>query len=156
MVSLGQHNGCWDSTELPRAVRFSELLKQFSWRLLHSSTLLVSCFSVSSSFFSTVGNFRVLIYLLDYNFLILGSYQTRSVPNWNWRKEKKNNSISFMAATAHFWQTRPPQRRSHHRHASSATASFYSAKFRQDTGLVGLASCGVLNLQLHIAVKRFK
>ena len=97
MVSLGQHNGCWDSTELPRAVRFSELLKQFSWRLLHSSTLLVSCFSVSSSFFSTVGNFRVLIYLLDYNFLILGSYQTRSVPNWNWRKEKKiTRSVSWL------------------------------------------------------------
>ena len=49
----------------------------------------------------------------------------------------------FKAATANFWQARPPQWRPHQRRVASAAAIFYSAKSRQGLALGGLASRGV-------------
>ena len=46
------------------------------------------------------------------------------------------------AATANFWQARPPQWQPHQWGTAAAATAFYYAKFRQDLGLGGLASRG--------------
>ena len=48
--------------------------------------------------------------------------------------------MSIRAATADFWQARPPCWGSHHRRVAVAAATLYSAKSRLDCGLGGLAS----------------
>ena len=46
------------------------------------------------------------------------------------------------AATADFWQARPPQGQPHHRRVAAGAATFYFAKSWQDLGLGGLACRG--------------
>ena len=58
----------------------------------------------------------------------------------NWNVWREIFGFIYRAATAIFWQARPPQCQPHQRHASDAAAAFYSAKSRQGLGLGGLAS----------------
>ena len=52
------------------------------------------------------------------------------------------STTGVRAATANFWQARPSQWRPNQRRAVTATAAFYSAKFRQGLGLGALAIGG--------------
>ena len=52
------------------------------------------------------------------------------------------NLFLSRAARAIFFQAKPPQWQPHQRRAATAAATFYSAKYRQGLGLVGLASRG--------------